>query len=539
MRPPPLGEGQALAVLRSIDGCPDPIELYAACSDGGRRHHTLLLESAEHQAESGNQSVLLSRAALRITSRGHVVTIDALTPNGVSVLPRLGRELSSRAEVEVDPNRIVARFGAIPRANERERLLSPSVLDAVRATILGLHVEGSGVPPMVAGVIGYDLLGAFESLPDAASDALDFPDMDLWLAEELVFIHHVARKTSVHRFVFGGAHCEAAYHDATEGVAEMVKRCETVARMTATERAAHAEMRGQLHAPDINSECDMDDQAFMSLVDHLKKHIVRGDVFQIVPSRTFRMPCPDPLAAYRELRALNPSPYMFYVSGPSGTLFGASPESALCVRGSAPRRVSINPIAGTRARARGADGSIDADRDGRVEAELRRDDKEVAEHMMLVDLARNDVARVSVSGTRATDRLLDVVRYSHVMHLVSVVSGELLPELDALHAYTATMNMGTLVGAPKLEAAKLLRRYEPCKRGPYGGAVGYLTSYGRLDSCIVIRSALVKDGVAHVRAGCGVVYDSDPRSEADETRKKAQAVLVAIARAARTNGAPG
>jgi anthranilate synthase component 1 len=148
--------------------------------------------------------------------------------------------------------------------------------------------------------------------------------------------------------------------------------------------------------------------------------------------------------------------------------------------------------------------------------------------MMLVDLARNDVARVSRAGTRSVDRLLEVVRYSHVMHLVSMVSGELRPDLDALHAYVATMNMGTLVGAPKLKAAELLRRYEPARRGPYGGAVGYVTSTGELDSCIVIRSAVVQDGRAQVRAGAGVVYDSDPESEALETRRKADAVLLAL-----------
>jgi anthranilate synthase component 1 len=253
-------------------------------------------------------------------------------------------------------------------------------------------------------------------------------------------------------------------------------------------------------------------------------------VFQIVPSRTFSLPCPDPLRAYAALRALNPSPYMFFVRGEQGTLFGASPETALAVRGT-PRRVTISPIAGTRRRGIDREGAIDDDLDARIEAELRLDEKEVAEHMMLVDLARNDVARVSQPGSRRVDALLDVVRYSHVMHLVSLVSGELRPQLDALHAYVATMNMGTLVGAPKLEAAALLRRHEATRRGPYGGAVGYITAGGEMDTCIVIRSAVVKDGLGHVRAGAGVVYDSDPRLEADETRRKAEAVLVALLRA--------
>jgi anthranilate synthase component 1 len=230
------------------------------------------------------------------------------------------------------------------------------------------------------------------------------------------------------------------------------------------------------------------------------------------------------MAAYRRLRALNPSPYMFYVNATKGVLFGASPETAVKVDGS-PRRVHVKPIAGTRPRGLRRDGSVDEDLDGRLEAELRLDQKEVAEHMMLVDLARNDVARVSEPGTRRVDRLLEVERYSHVMHLVSHVSGILKGDLDALHAYVATMNMGTLVGAPKVKAAELLRHFEATRRGPYGGAVGYLTADGRMDTAIVIRAAAVQDGTAYIRAGAGVVHDSDPRAEAEETRRKAGAVL--------------
>jgi anthranilate synthase component 1 len=216
---------------------------------------------------------------------------------------------------------------------------------------------------------------------------------------------------------------------------------------------------------------------------------------------------------------------MFYVCRPEDTLFGASPETAVKVVG---RRVEIRPLAGTRPRGLDADGAVDPDLDSRFEAELRMDEKELAEHMMLVDLARNDVARVSQSGTRRVDRLLAVDRYSHVMHLVSYVSGCLRDDLDALHAYAASMNMGTLVGAPKIRAAELLRELEATRRGPYGGAVGYLSCDGEMDTAIVIRSALARGGTAFVRAGAGVVYDSDPRAEAMETRRKARAVLKAL-----------
>jgi anthranilate synthase component 1 len=273
---------------------------------------------------------------------------------------------------------------------------------------------------------------------------------------------------------------------------------------------------------------DLSDQEFGALVTRLKDHIVAGDVFQIVASRTFSLSCRDPLSAYAALRVANPSPYLFYVRGDDSTIFGASPETAVKVHGH-PRRVTIRPIAGTAARGKTAAGEIDPDLDARREAALRLDAKETAEHMMLVDLARNDVARVSRAGTRRVTKLLTVDRYAHVMHLVSEVEGELAPGLDALHAYAAAMNMGTLVGAPKVRAAQLLRDLEPSRRGAYGGAVGYLTHGGEMDTAIVIRAAVVRHDRAEVRAGAGIVHDSTPEGEAAETRRKAESVLRAIA----------
>jgi anthranilate synthase component 1 len=219
---------------------------------------------------------------------------------------------------------------------------------------------------------------------------------------------------------------------------------------------------------------------------------------------------------------------MFLVRAPRWTLLGASPETAVRVSGR-PRRVMLRPIAGTAPRGRNRDGAIDLELDARLQAALLTDTKELAEHMMLVDLARNDVARVSRPGSRRVSRLLTVDRYQHVMHIVSEVEGDLADGLDALHAYAASMNMGTLVGAPKIRAAQLLREHEPTRRGPYGGAVGYLTHGGEMDTAIVIRSALVQDGIAHIRAGAGVVLDSDPDREAQETSRKAASVLQALA----------
>ena len=276
---------------------------------------------------------------------------------------------------------------------------------------------------------------------------------------------------------------------------------------------------------------DISDQQFCQTVEQLKENIRAGDIFQVVPSRTFSLPCINTINAYQALKMSNPSPYMFYLQDSDFCMFGASPESAIKYQQDSPqgkRQVEIYPIAGTRPRGYTSDGKFSLDLDSRIELELRQDKKELAEHIMLVDLARNDIARVSQPGTRHVADLLKVDRYSHVMHLVSRVCGTLDEELDALHAYQACMNMGTLSGAPKVKATELIRQVEGKRRGSYGGAVGYITGTGEMDTCIVIRSAFVKDGIAQIQAGAGVVFDSNPQSEANETRQKAQAVINAI-----------
>jgi anthranilate synthase component 1 len=289
---------------------------------------------------------------------------------------------------------------------------------------------------------------------------------------------------------------------------------------------------GQINHAELQEvSVDISDEVFCQTVELLKENIRAGDIFQVVPSRTFSMPCIDSVAAYQALKISNPSPYMFYIKDSDFCMFGASPESAIKYQQNSPegkRQVEIYPIAGTRPRGFNSDGSISLDLDSRIELELRQDKKESAEHIMLVDLARNDVARVCKAGTRYVADLLKVDRYSHVMHLVSRVCGTLLEELDALHAYQACMNMGTLSGAPKIKATSLIREVEGKRRGSYGGAVGYLTGEGEMDTCIVIRSAFVKNNIAHVQAGAGVVYDSVPQSETDETKQKAQAVINAV-----------
>lgn len=542
------GAGEALSLARLLPVCPDPVDLYAALCEGGRRPDTLLLESGTPGTPKGEKSLLVVRSALRLEARGRDVVVEALGPNGASLLPWLASTLRERADLQAAPGRLQLHFAAPPTGSEEERLAAPSPMDVVRALSLGLCSQaqgGAGHAPLVAGTFAYDLLGAFEQLPEPSDDPLGWPDFELWLAEQLIWLHHDRHQTTLVAQVFGGEHAEAAYHDAARAIGRLAAEVEglplSVRRGTSGGAAADAGAgpdsdEGAKHACAAGAAdptVDLDDSAYAKLVRRCKEHIVVGDVFQIVPSRTFRAPCSDALAGYRRLRALNPSPYMFFLQGRAGCLLGASPETAVKVYG--PERwVEIRPIAGTRPRGLHPDGSLDADLDSRLEAELRLDAKELAEHMMLVDLARNDVARVSEPGTRTVCRLLGVDRYSHVMHLVSHVRGRLRADLDALHAYVASMNMGTLTGAPKIEAARLLRRYEATRRGPYGGAVGYVSGDGSFDTAIVIRSAVVQDGVASVRAGAGVVHDSDPQGEADETRRKAQAVLQALSAAQAT-----
>ena len=256
-----------------------------------------------------------------------------------------------------------------------------------------------------------------------------------------------------------------------------------------------------------------------------------GFVFQIVPSRTvMKKLSKSPWEIYKRLKKLNPSPYMFYFCLNDGHLIGASPEMSIRVNevpNSNSKKVFIRPIAGTKPRGY-INGEFDEELDSRYGLELRTDFKELAEHAMLIDLARNDVARISVPGSRVLSEPLVVEKYSHVQHLVSTVSGILSPEYDPFHAYLATMNQGTLTGAPKVSAMSLLRGFEKNKRGFYGGAVAYFTFNGEMDSSIIIRTIRVKDNIAYLRAGAGIVLDSIPDSEYKETEKKLSACLTVL-----------
>uniref|UniRef100_A0A3L0W2P0 Anthranilate synthase component 1 n=2 Tax=Gammaproteobacteria TaxID=1236 RepID=A0A3L0W2P0_ECOLX len=521
----PLGEFDTLKL--NAPYVADPLALYTQLCQG--RPNNLLLESVEIDSKAGKQSLLLVDACLRIECRGRTVRVRTLNDNGAQLQSLLAERLPAVISQTLVDGELQLDFPASDRAlDEDSRLKGTSVLDVLRTLqqelqyqLGSLDASANSEALFMAGSFAYDLIASFEDLPEVPEGSNNCPDYCFYVAETLITIDHIERSTQLLACIFGGdsdeSHVDDRYARLTERLTDFKLACQQ-ARIPAQATAA---LTGGMSV-------DKSDKQFCAEVEKLKGFIRRGDIFQVVPSRCFSLPCPSPLAAYRRLKQTNPSPYMFYVQDENFTLFGASPESAVkfCA---ASRDVEMYPIAGTRRRGFNPDGSINRDLDGRIELELRQDEKEVAEHLMLVDLGRNDIARISEPGTRYVKELLKVDRYSHVMHLVSKVVGTLRADLDALHAYQACMNMGTLTGAPKIRASELIRMVEGKRRGSYGGAVGYINGAGEMDTCIVIRSAFVKDGVAHVQAGAGVVYDSKPQAEADETRAKAAAVLAAIA----------
>ncbi|MFB2650465.1 anthranilate synthase component 1 [Shewanella mangrovisoli] len=503
----------------------DPLRLYQHITQDAP--HTMLLESAEIDSKENLKSMVMTHAALMIRCDGYRLRFNALSDNGVSLLAPIEQFFtarSSQTQYQHDGHNLVVTLQKDTELKDEDaRLKSTSPLDGLRLFVK--HIDCGQTPAFedlfLGGVLSYDLIDTVEPLPEAPNGANDCPDYLFYLAETLILIDHKQK------------HAEIITHNFSEVSAKQVEVTQALAERAENIRAqCEALAKSATPAPALvgitaTEQVNVSDDDFKQTVIDLKEHIIAGDIFQVVPSRSFSLPCPNTLGAYRALRLTNPSPYMFYFRGHDFTLFGASPESALKYEASN-NQVEVYPIAGTRKRGKTASGEIDFDLDSRIELELRLDKKELSEHLMLVDLARNDIARISQSGSRKVAELLKVDRYSHVMHLVSRVTGQLRQDLDALHAYQACMNMGTLVGAPKVRASQLVRQAEKTRRGSYGGAVGYLNALGDMDTCIVIRSAFVKNGVAHIQAGAGVVFDSDPQSEADETRQKAQAVISAI-----------
>ena len=499
----------------------DPLAVFKAlCQDGS---NSLLLESAEIDNKQQTKSLLLTHAAVRIECNALQVRLKSLTINGQHAISFAYEQLKEQAHCQLDGNLLTVSFdSANPEVDELTRLKAPNPFQVLR---IFNHLTNETHHPLavfLGGVFAFDLMAIAEQLPVVPDGENSCPDYVYYLAENIIVIDHEKRTTEIISQVFSGPDQQKCYFEASRRIQDIKSRL--------LEHISAQPITNQQTVPVQQAKVDISDDTFCGIVDQLKENIRAGDIFQVVPSRTFSLPCENPLTSYALLKLSNPSPYMFFLKDEDFCLFGASPESALKYQQKS-RQVELYPIAGTRKRGKKANGEIALDLDSRIELELRQDQKELAEHIMLVDLARNDIARVSQGGTRHVAELLKVDRYSHVMHLVSRVCGTLLTDLDALHAYQACMNMGTLSGAPKVKATSLIREVEQKRRGSYGGAVGYMTGEGEMDTCIVIRSAFVKDDVAHVQAGAGVVYDSVPQAEADETRQKAQAVINALTQA--------
>jgi len=372
------------------------------------------------------------------------------------------------------------------------------------------------------GYLGYDCVRELEALPHTPPDDLGLPDSVLLLTRTFVVFDHFSQHAVIvtNVPVWNAGSLDAAYDEA-------VDRCEEMIESLARPLPAPAEPR---EASTFTGTAHVSDDEYAGWVERAKEHIYAGDVFQVVPSRRFEAPLEGPLfGSYRMLRRMNPSPYMFFLRFGADELHdefeiaGSSPEPLVRVT---ERKVVTRPIAGTRPR-----GTTDEE-DAAFAEDLLSDAKERAEHVMLVDLARNDVGRVADYGSVEVDELMSIERYSHVMHIVSNVTGILRKDLDPFDALTACFPAGTVSGAPKVRAMEIIDSLEKTKRGPYAGVVGYFDFSGNLDTCITIRTIIAMGGRAFVQAGAGVVADSDPAAEARETEKKAEGLLEAIGAAA-------
>jgi len=404
-------------------------------------------------------------------------------------------------------------------------------LDAIRALLAECRIDmPEGLPPIAAGLfgyLGYDMVRLVEHLPDDRPDPLDLPDAVLMRPSVVAVLDGVRGEVTVvaPAWVGSGLPARAAWAQAAERVMEAVRDLEREAGHTGRTLGTAAQV-GEARSNIARSD-------YLAAVARAKDYIRAGDIFQVVPSQRWAQDFPlPPFALYRALRRMNPSPFMFYfdigpepAGGGSGfQIVGASPEILVRLRDGV---VTIRPIAGTRPR------GATPEEDRALEADLLADEKELAEHLMLLDLGRNDVGRVARIGTvRPTEQFV-IERYSHVMHIVSNVTGEIAPGQDALSALLAGLPAGTVSGAPKVRAMQIIDELEPEKRGVYGGGVGYFAANGEMDFCIALRTAVIRDGVLYTQAGGGVVHDSDPEAEWQETVNKARALRRAAEEAGR------
>ena len=457
-----------------------PLSVYAKLAGDGP---SFLLESAEHGERWGRYSFVGFDPFLTLLGHHGEVSWSGTPP------------------VEVDG--ASGPLDALARATEAFR--APTLLD--------LPLHGGAV-----GYLGYDVIREVEDIPDTGVDDLELPDVQLLFPRHVVALDHLRQILTVVTNVVvsdtSDPHELGARYDAA------VAACDAVIERLATARTPLPPVSPPQRGTTDPAPSNLDPGAYQAMVERVQEHIRAGDTFQTVISQRFALDTAvSAFELYRVLRVINPSPYLYLLDLGDAQIVGSSPEALVQVQG---RRVETWPIAGTRPR-----GST-PEEDRAYEQELVADAKERAEHVMLVDLARNDLGRVCDVGTVQVEGMLHVERYSHVMHLVSSVTGTVREGLGPVDVLRAVFPAGTVSGAPKVRAMQIIDDLEPTRRGPYAGAVGYVDFAGNLDTCITIRTVVLKDGTAYVQAGAGIVADSKPDAEEEETRNKAGAVLAAI-----------
>jgi len=381
-------------------------------------------------------------------------------------------------------------------------------------------VPVSGLPRFCGGAVGYlayETVTRFEELPSPDHDPLGLPESLFMFVDTMLVFDHVTHKIKVLSHVHLDGDIEAAYQKAIDRIDKLVDRLNQPLKPSQQTKAATRPTSESKPSSNFTKE------EYEASVVRIKQYITEGEAIQVVPSQRLAQPTDAaPFEIYRALRTINPSPYMFFLDFTDFHIIGASPEILVRVEDG---MVMTRPLAGTRPR-----GKSPAE-DAMLEQELRSDEKERAEHIMLVDLGRNDIGRVSEPGTVEVSELMDVERYSHVMHLVTHVQGKLRRDMSAFDALRACFPAGTVSGAPKIRAMEIIAELEPEKRGPYAGAAGYFSFSGNMDMAIAIRTMVVSKGIAYTQAGGGIVYDSVPEREYEETMNKARALLKAISQA--------
>jgi anthranilate synthase component 1 len=462
-----------------------PVSAFRKIDDG---RYSFLLESVEGGEKWARYSFLGSRPSIVVSSSGRSVEI-------------------------------------LRKGRKEKRFFARDPLEAIR-DILGEYrpVPNPGLPRFYGGAvgfIGYDVIRFFEKMPERDKPGIGLPDVLFMLTDTLVIFDNVAHRIKVvSNAHVNGCSISSAYEEAVGKIDRIVRKLKRNLRGRTPERAAKPS-RGRR----IGLKSNFSQSGYEQAVLKAKEYIRAGDIFQVVPSQRFeRRISVEPFEIYRALRLINPSPYMYFLRCGDATIVGTSPEVMVRLEGD---RIDLRPIAGTRRR-----GSTEEE-DRELEKELLADPKERAEHIMLVDLGRNDVGRVSTPGSVHVSELMVIERYSHVMHIVSNVRGMLSDGSDAYDVVRSCFPAGTVSGAPKIRAMEIIDELEPTRRGPYAGAVGYFGFSGNMDTCITIRTLVIKDRVAYIQAGGGVVADSVPALEYQETVSKAKAMMRAVEMAER------